>query len=126
MLRMFAVAALAAFLPQAAHAAGLAGSEWGFAGDDLAFVQFAAEGRISGKAYCNRFTGGYEAGDDGSFSTGSLAVTRMFCAGDLMEKERDFLQRLQNAKSFARDGIRLQLRDTAGKILFDFTQRDAD
>ena len=128
MKRISAVFGLTASLAlaTAAHAAELAGSEWGFPGEDLAFVQFGAEGRVSGKAYCNSFTGGYEAGADGSFLAGPLAVTRMACEGDLMEKERDFLDRLQTAKSYARDGIRLQLHDAEGGTLLDLTQRDAD
>ena len=114
------------FLAGAASSAELAGSEWGFPGEELAFVQFGAEGRIAGKAFCNQFTGAYEAGESGSFSAGPLAVTRMACDGLLMDQERDFLERLQKSKSYVRDETRLELRDEAGETLLELTQRDAD
>ncbi|MCG6857972.1 MAG: META domain-containing protein [Salaquimonas sp.] len=108
-----------------AMSAELAGSEWGIAGEDGAFVQFGGEGRISGKAYCNRFTGSYEADASGSFRAGPLASTKMACPGDLMEKESDFLRRLQSATRFDRD-LQLQLLDDDGAVLLSLIRRDPD
>ncbi len=104
----------------------LAGSEWGVEGEDLPFIQFGSDGRVSGNSGCNRFTGSYEAAEDGSIKIGPLAATRMACPEPAMSAEAKFLSALDAARRYERDGIRLSLRGEDGSVLMDLAQRDAD
>src|SRR5690554_5324057 len=56
-------------------------------------LQFLGNGRVAGRASCNRFMGNYRLSDDGlSFST--LGSTMMACAPSLMNQERKYLELL--------------------------------
>jgi heat shock protein HslJ len=80
-------------------------------------VAFAADGKLTGQASCNRFTGGYSLSGEGlSLSPG--AVTRMACGEAVMGQERTFLAALGkvNGFSLAADGS-LQLRTFDGRSI---------
>jgi heat shock protein HslJ len=121
---MLEIAAIGA--PQAAAADRLAGSEWGSEGEDKPFIQFGSNGRVSGNAGCNRFTGAYEAAEDGSIKIGPLAATRMACPEAEMATEAKFLADLDAVRRFQRDGARLSLQGEDGTVLMELAQRDAD
>jgi heat shock protein HslJ len=58
-------------------------------------------GRLSGSAGCNRFNGSITSSETATgIAIGPLMTTRMACPGDLMERERDFLAQLQQARVF--------------------------
>ena len=116
----FPVAAMAA-----SAASSLAGSEWGIAGQDMPFIHFEAEGRVAGHAGCNRFFGGYEVNGE-AIAIGPLATTYMACLPDVMAAERRFLEALEKAAVFERDGVKLTIRDGAGELLLELIQRDWD
>jgi putative lipoprotein len=118
---------LSTAIPVPAEAAdNLSGSEWGMTGKDKPFVQFGAEGKLAGDAGCNRFFGSYETAADGSIAIGPLGSTRMACPEPEMAQEMQFLEMLQGAKRFERDGTRLSLMDGSGAVLAELVQRDAD
>lgn len=110
----------------AAASERLEGSEWGVSGEDKPFIQFGANGRVSGNSGCNRFTGTYEAAEDGSIKIGPLAATRMACPEPAMSGEVKFFAMLEEVRSFERTGKRLALRNTDGAVLMELAQRDAD
>jgi heat shock protein HslJ len=110
----------------AAASERLEGSEWGVSGEDKPFIQFGANGRVSGNSGCNRFTGAYEVAEDGSIKIGPLASTRMACPEPAMASETKFFAMLDEVRSFERSGKRLALRDTNGAVLVELAQRDAD
>jgi heat shock protein HslJ len=124
---------LAALLVSPATAASLAGSEWrpveiaevAIADDADIFVQFRAEGRITGHGGCNRFFGIYRL-DGGRMHIGPLASTRKACPGPVMHRESGLLGALSRAKGFTRDRIDLTLRDASGNVIARFRQTDAD
>lgn len=121
---VFEVAALGA--APAGASDRLAGSEWGMEGEDKPFIQFGANGRVSGNSGCNRFTGAYEVAEDGSIKIGPLAATRMACPEPEMALEAKFLADLDSVRRFERDGTRLSLRGGDGGVLMELAQRDAE
>ncbi len=79
-------------------------------------LEFAENRRVSGRAPCNRFSGGYRLkGDELSFS--QVASTRMACAPTLMERERVFLALLDAVRRFERTGDSLILRTEDGRTI---------
>jgi heat shock protein HslJ len=121
---------LAALFAVAADAGAfnLAGSEWGFAGETgraARFVQFRSDGRVAGHSGCNRFTGRYTRKGE-VITMGPLAATRMACQPEAMERERQFLAILSNARSATGTHLKLVLKDGSGKILAELVRRDPD
>ena len=79
-------------------------------------LAFDAKGRVSGRAPCNGFGGSYTLrGDELTF--GELALTRMACAPDVMERERGFLALLGAVRRFERTGDSLVLRTEDGRTI---------
>ena len=70
-----------------------------------AIVTIAFEdGQASGRAACNSYGGAYDAGDDGSLSFESFAVTAMACEAPLMTLESAYLEALGAVTGFGVDG----------------------
>lgn len=75
---------------------------------DGVFLTFA-EGRVSGRAGCNRVTGALAIGGE-AITLGPLAATRMACAPEAMQTENAVLQALSRVTGFDFDeGGRLLL-----------------
>ena len=104
----------------------LAGSEWGYAGQDLPFVAFGVDGKITGNSGCNRFFGSFEITGAGTLTIGPLATTKMLCPDQQMETEKRFLDLLGSAKTFERIGHELLIKDDSGEIQATFALRDWD
>jgi heat shock protein HslJ len=81
-------------------------------------ADFSEDGKLSGSAGCNRFTGGYEV-TGSALKVGQLGVTRMFCGepAGRMEQETQFLAALQGATTFRMEGSKLELRNADGALL---------
>lgn len=124
---------LACMLARTALACGLAGSEWrpvelgaqALPDSGTLFVRFEADGRLTGHGGCNRFFGSYEITAD-RINIGPLGTTRMACPAPVMDLEMTFLQSLEQANGFARDGTRLLLTDGQGNSSASFIQTDWD
>jgi len=86
------------------------------------YVTFGEDGKVSGNAGCNNFSGSYEVDGD-SISIGPLATTRKMCAQPegVMETEQAFLQNLDNAATFSITGDTLTLFDKDGGKLLVFS-----
>jgi heat shock protein HslJ len=71
-------------------------------------LDFAPDGRVSGHASCNNFTGAYTLSGEG-LAISKVAGTRMMCDTALMDQERRFLESLGGVRnfSFAADGALL-------------------
>jgi heat shock protein HslJ len=115
-LSMLAAAPLAAAGPEL-----LAGKEWrveAMAGEKIAdgveiTLNVLPDGRLAGRAACNRFTGSATVGD-GAIAVGPLASTRMACPAPLMALEATFLRLLRQAERYAMpasDRLEIVLRD---------------
>lgn len=111
----------------------LAGSEWRpveIAGkpvdaNGMAFVRFAADGKVTGSSGCNRFFGDHKI--EGSRLTLSpLGSTRKACPEPLMGLENRFLGTLRETAGFERRGAKLELRDDKGRTIMRLDQIDWD
>jgi heat shock protein HslJ len=80
-------------------------------------LDFAAGGRVSGKAGCNDFTGVYQSAER-TIKIEQLASTKKLCAqpDGVMEQEDRYLKSLANAATFRIEGSRLTLRDANGAM----------
>jgi len=84
-----------------------------------AIVTIAFEdGQASGRAACNSYGGAYDAGDDGSLSFESFAVTAMACEEPLMSLESAYLEALGAVTGFGVDG-KLTLHGDEIDLTFD-------
>ena len=116
-------------LVTAGEEAGLFGTEWvatrikGVAAPDKGAptLRIDAEGRVSGFAGCNRFSGTARInGTD--IAVGKLATTRMACAGPSMASEVDYLRALVKVTKFDLSNAGLVLSDADGKPLLMFAR----
>jgi heat shock protein HslJ len=80
-------------------------------------MEFAADGRVSGSAGCNRFTGTYTLSGS-SLKLGPAAATRMMCAqpDGIMTQEQQFLQALATVATIRQEGNRAELRTADGAL----------
>jgi len=80
-------------------------------------LDFAQDGRVSGHASCNNFTGTYALSGE-ALAISKVAGTRMMCDAALMDQERRFLDALGGVHNFsiAADGA-LLLRTGDGRIV---------
>lgn len=104
----------------------LAGSEWGRGAKAKPeqYVQFK-EAEVLGKAGCNRFFGRYTF-DGSGISIGPLGSTRMMCAPEVMEAERQWLSMLASARMAEASHKELVLKDAAGAVIGRLQRRDWD
>ena len=86
--------------------------------DSRAELIFGRDGRVSGNASCNSFTGGYSL-SDGELTVGQLAVTMMACPDQLSELERNFLSILTGTSRFSinAEGLMLITSDDGDSIV---------
>jgi len=116
-----ALAALAIAWPAAQPRAGdaLAGSSWtilaisGDAADKAGTLAFN-DGKLAGKAACNRYFASYEASDD-TITVGLVGATRMMCPAIALEQK--LFDALAAVRKHRRDGANLVLSDAAGEAL---------
>lgn len=87
-------------------------------------VSFADDGKANGFAGCNRFTGGYVAGD-GKLKFSPLAATRMACTTG-MDQEMRYLQGLDEVERYEIEAGSLSLFGTGKDALMKFEPRTGD
>lgn len=111
----------------AANAVVLAGSEWGIEKPVEQFIKFSGDGQVSGYAGCNRFFGSYKIDKSKSTITiGPLASTKKACEQPVMDAESAFMNKLENAKTFKRTRLHLNLFDEDDEQLLRMIWRDFD
>lgn len=71
--------------------------------DSRVTLNFGNDGRVSGSASCNRYTGGYSVAGS-SLTVTQLVSTRMACVPGLGEQEVKFLQTLESVSRFEVSG----------------------
>lgn len=110
----------------------LQGDEWrvteidGGAVDGAAPISLAfdAQGRVAGRAACNRYSGQYALSGEG-LRLSRVAATRMACAPALMAWETRFLGALERVRGFSLDADgALLLRDGGHAVLRAVRRRD--
>ncbi len=104
----------------------LTGTEWGFseeAGATARFIRFGSDGRVSGSAGCNRFTGRYSQGGS-ALTIGTLATTRRACLPEVMQREEQFLEMLSKVRRVESSHFKLLLKGLEGNVLSELMRRD--
>jgi heat shock protein HslJ len=87
-------------------------------------IEFGNDGRVSGHAGCNRFSGPYTAdAATRRFRAGPLITTRMTCPqpADRMGQEARFLAALARGETYRRGGDSLEIRSGDGALQASFT-----
>lgn len=114
----------------AAQPKGLADTTWHVTGynngkqavvsvlkDTTLTMAFSADGRVSGSAGCNLYSGSYTS-SGAALSFGPAAATRKMCARPerIMEQEQQFLAALESVATVRQEGDRLELRTATGAL----------
>jgi len=120
-------AVVASFAPQSQELAGTSWRVTGYnngrqavvsllAGTQLTMA-FAADGRVSGSAGCNNYSGTYTVSGS-SLRFGPAATTRKMCAQPegVMEQEQQFLKALETVATIRQEGDRVELRTADGAL----------
>jgi heat shock protein HslJ len=83
-------------------------------------LDFGKDGRASGSAGCNRFTGTYKVAGS-TVSIGPVAATRKMCLepASVMEQEDAYLKALTMGSRVRFDGNRLEIRTDDGALTID-------
>jgi heat shock protein HslJ len=120
------MAVVAACASPASQSGGdLTGKVWGLsellgkapvAGTGIS-AQFTADGKVSGSAGCNRYTGGYTVSGKTITFSSPMALTMMMCEPAIMEQESAYMKALSEAKTFAVNQDQLTLAGADGAKL---------
>ncbi|NIM96018.1 MAG: META domain-containing protein [Anaerolineales bacterium] len=83
-------------------------------------ADFDEEGRISGSAGCNRYTGSYEVDDENITIPSDFGTTRMACDDPIMEQEQAYLEALSTAATYSivLDQMEFRTEDGALAVMF--------
>ena len=119
---------------------GLAGTSWivtGYNNGRQAVVsvlngseltmEFSADGRVSGYAGCNRYTGSFKQ-DGKALSFGPAAATRRMCIEPegVMEQEQQFLKALETVATARQEADRIELRTADGALAVTLSRRPTE
>ena len=103
----------------------LAGSEWGLGDGDDRFVQFGADGRVSGHAGCNRFFTSYQQNGT-KLKIAGIATTRKLCSAAAMKREKEWLGLLKRVRAIELTHLKLVLYGSKRTRLATLKRRDFD
>ena len=103
----------------------LAGSEWGLGEGDDRFVQFGADGKVSGHAGCNRFFTSYEQ-TGSKLKISGIATTRKMCRSTAMKQEKEWLGLLKRVRAIELTHLKLILYGAKRTRLAVLKRRDFD
>jgi len=84
------------------------------------WLEFLAEGRMSGFTGCNLLNGGWKS-EGGQVRIGALAMTKRACLGPAGDIERRVLAALNDQARVNREGARLVMVGPSGER-FEFTE----
>jgi heat shock protein HslJ len=89
-------------------------------------IQFTSDGKVSGSAGCNRYSGTYTVSGKSMQISPSLATTRMACSQEIMDQENAYLKTLGDVKSYSVSGDQLTLQDGSNKSLLVYKAQSQD
>jgi heat shock protein HslJ len=103
---------------------GPVGSEMSIPSEPQVFIDFAADGKISGFAGCNRYFGGwgYLEGATDTIRVWRTGSTRMACPEPVMALEYRFLEEITRVSTFAIEGNELRLYYNERRGVMQFTR----
>jgi heat shock protein HslJ len=89
-------------------------------------AQFTSDGKVSGSAGCNQYSGSYTVSGSKIDFSAPLATTKMMCEPAVMEQENAYLQALGEARSFSVSGDQLTLTGADNALLALFQAQSQD
>jgi putative lipoprotein len=103
---------------------GPVGSDTSIPPEHQVFIDFAADGKISGFAGCNRYFGGwgYLEGTTDTIRVWRTGSTRMACPEPVMALEYRFLEEITRVSTFAIEGNELRLYYNERRGVMQFTR----
>jgi heat shock protein HslJ len=103
---------------------GPVGSETSIPPESKLFIDFAADGKISGFAGCNRYFGGwgYLEGAKDVVRIWRTGSTRMACPEPVMALEYRYLEEITRVSAFEMEGDVLRLYYNEGRGVMQFTR----
>lgn len=130
---LFVLAACASSSTQG-ESGDLAGLVWGLtemAGKSLVTdsgisAQFTSDGKVSGSAGCNQYSGTYTVSGDSIQISSPLAATMMICPPDIMVQETAYLKALGESKTYAVSKDQLTLTGAGGNALLTYQSQSQD
>ncbi len=84
-----------------------------------------SNGRVSGNAGVNTYSGTYAAGDTGSLQIGPLVSTQMAGPPAAMAAEGAYLDALERAGAYTSDGVTLTVSATNGDPLLEYAREES-
>jgi heat shock protein HslJ len=85
-------------------------------------LSLAADGTVAGRSGCNQYTGAATFAGPNALTVGPLGVTLMACPAPLLEREQEYLTRLQNVTAvgfhLGKLALSWQADGEAGSLLF--------
>jgi heat shock protein HslJ len=87
--------------------------------DSEMYVQFAADGQLTGHGGCNNFFSRYRL-EDNKIHVDPIGVTRRSCEPEIMSMELSFVESLQLAKNISGVGNRMAMRNDQGQATLRF------
>jgi heat shock protein HslJ len=89
-------------------------------------AQFTSDGKVSGSAGCNRYSGTYTVSGNNITFSSPMATTMMMCEQAVMDQESAYLKALAEAKTFAVNGNQLTLTGGDGTQLAVYAAQSQD
>jgi heat shock protein HslJ len=80
-------------------------------------AQFTSDGKLSGSAGCNQYSGTYSVSGNTMKISSSLATTMMACQQNIMDQENAYLKALGEVKNYTVSGDQLTLSDANNNSL---------
>jgi len=79
----------------------------------------SATEELTGDAGCNTYSGGYQLNDNQISFPGGLAITEMWCGGEVAQQEAEYMQMFTAADSFEVNNGNLQLNCDGKLIIYN-------
>jgi heat shock protein HslJ len=89
-------------------------------------AQFTADGKVSGSAGCNQYSGTYTISGSNITFPSPMALTMMMCEQAVMDQESAYLKALSEAKTYAVNGDQLTLTGGDGAQLAVYKAQSQD
>jgi len=89
-------------------------------------AQFTSDGRVSGSAGCNQYTGTYTVSGNTIQFSSPLASTRMACPQEVMDQENAYLKALGEAKTYTVRDDQLTLADANKTVVATYEAQSQD
>jgi heat shock protein HslJ len=89
-------------------------------------TQFTSDGKISGSAGCNQYSGTYTISGTSMQISSTLSSTRMACAQEIMDQETAYLKALGEVKMYTVSETELLLSDANNKSILVYKPQPQD